>query len=80
MTVSTISVKGQVTLPAAFRRKLGIKVHDRVFVELADKGILIKPALDFFQLEGFLGKGLPLKEERQRMMKGVSARVLKGTR
>ena len=29
MPVSTISVKGQITLPISFRRKLGIKPHDR---------------------------------------------------
>jgi hypothetical protein len=29
---------------------------------------------DFFELEGFLGKALPTKKERELMMKGVARR------
>ena len=62
MPVSTLSTKGQITLPISFRRKLGIKPHDRVVIELEEQGILIKPAPDLFALKGFLGKGLPRTE------------------
>ena len=79
MRLAVISAKGQVTLPASFRRKLGMRPRDRVVVELEDKGIVIKPAPDFFQLEGFLGKALPRKEEERRMRKAVAAHV-KGAR
>jgi AbrB family looped-hinge helix DNA binding protein len=75
MTVSTISSKGQITLPASLRRKLGIKPHDRVRVELGDQAILVKPAPDLFVLEGFLGKALPVAVERARMRKAVAARM-----
>ena len=78
MPVSTISVKGQITLPIAFRRKLGIKPHDRLVMELEGDGIRVKPAPDLLALEGFLGKGLPRKEEERRMLKAVAAHV-KGT-
>ena len=75
MPVSTISTKGQITLPISFRRKLGIKPHGRVVIELEDRGILVKPAPDFFELEGFLGKALPRKVEDRLMRKAVAAHV-----
>jgi len=78
MPISTLSIKGQITLPIAFRRKLGIKPHDRVVMELEEKGILVKPAPDFFKLKGFLGKALPRKVEERLMLKAVAAHV-KGT-
>ena len=74
MTVSTISSKGQITLPASLRRRLGMKPRDRVLIELADKAIVVKPAQDVFALEGFLGKALPGEEERRRARKSVAAR------
>ena len=63
MPVSTVSTKGQITLPAELRRQLGIKAHDRVVVGLAHGTIVIKPARSLLELEGFLGKALPLEEE-----------------
>jgi len=79
MPISNISVKGQITLPISFRRKLGIKPHDRLLMELEGDGIRVKRAPDFFALKGFLGKALPRKEEKRRMLKAVAAHVL-GTR
>jgi AbrB family looped-hinge helix DNA binding protein len=75
MPVSTISVKGQITLPISFRRKLGIKPHDRIVIELEDKAIVVKPAPDLFQFEGVVGKALPREEEERRMRKAVAAHV-----
>ena len=63
MAVSTVSVKGQITLPASLRRQLGIKPHDRVLIELAEDAIVVKTALDLFEYEGFLGRGLPTAKE-----------------
>jgi len=74
MTISTISAKGQITLPARLRRKLGIKPHGRVTVELADDAIVIRPATDFFALEGFLGKALAAEEERDYARKAAADR------
>ncbi|MCX5758082.1 MAG: AbrB/MazE/SpoVT family DNA-binding domain-containing protein [Candidatus Hydrogenedentes bacterium] len=73
--MSTISTKGQITLPASLRKRLGMKPHDRVLIESLDDAIVIKRAVDFFELEGFLGKALPEAEERKRMMQAVSRRV-----
>lgn len=76
MPVSTISSKGQITLPISFRRKLGIKAHDRLVMDLEGDAIRIKPAPDLFAFEGVAGKALPRAEEERRMRKAVAAHVL----
>lgn len=73
MPISTISAKGQITLPAKLRKAFGLRPNDRVVVESTGEGILIRSAGDFFELDGFLGKRLPREEERARMMKGIAA-------
>ena len=75
MPISAISAKGQITLPAKLRKKFGLRPNDRVVVESTGEGILIRSAGDFFELEGFLGKGLPRDEEQARMMKGIAAHL-----
>ena len=80
MTVSTISEKGQITLPAAARRRVGIKPKDRVIIETTDDAIIIKPVEDFFELEGFLGEALPEEEEREAVRKAVAKHRRKVTR
>ncbi|MDA8121383.1 MAG: AbrB/MazE/SpoVT family DNA-binding domain-containing protein [Deltaproteobacteria bacterium] len=74
MPITTLSAKGQVTLPARLRKYLGMKPHDRLIVEATGDAIVIRRTADFFELEGFLGKSLPAGEERQRMLKAVAAR------
>ena len=78
MPISTISVKGQVTLPVRMRRKLGIGPNDKVVIESVDDAIIIKRAADFFELEGFLGESLPEAEEQKSLMRAAAART-KGT-
>lgn len=75
MAVSTISTKGQITLPISLRKRFGMKPHDRVLIESTDDAIVIRRAVDFFELQGFLGKALPEAEERKRMMQAVSRRA-----
>lgn len=74
--VATISSKGQITLPAASRRALGLKPHDRVYIQVTGDAIIIKPALGVLSLAGFLGKAHPPEEERRAMMEGVARHVL----
>lgn len=42
-TESTITQKGQVTIPIEFRRRLGLEPHDRVAFELDEDGIRLRP-------------------------------------
>jgi AbrB family looped-hinge helix DNA binding protein len=76
MPIATVSSKGQITLPAQARRALGIKTHDRVLILVQNDAIMVRPAPDFFELAGFLGKGLPPDEERRLMAEGVARHVL----
>ncbi len=75
MAVSTVSTKGQVTLPAQVRKKLGIKPNDRVIIEAVDDAVLIRRAPDFFALKGFLGGAVPEAEERGKTRRGIAAHV-----
>lgn len=80
MRLEKDSPKKQIPLPAGARRKAGMKPHDRVGVEAVEEGILVRPAPDFFALEGFL-LGRPSDAEmRAGMMKAVARHVLGGGR
>jgi AbrB family looped-hinge helix DNA binding protein len=72
MAIATVSTKGQITLPAELRRRLGIEAHDRVLVEATEDTIVIRRAGDFFELSGFLGKALPEVREREAMLRAVA--------
>lgn len=78
MPVSTVSSKGQITLPARLRKKLGIEPNDRVIIETTEDALLVRKAADLFELEGFLGKALPGDEERKRMTGAIARRVAGG--
>ncbi len=39
----TINQRGNLTLPAIFRKKMGIKPNDQLSVEARDGGILLRP-------------------------------------
>lgn len=52
MSHPRVSSKGQVTLPAPMRRKLGIKPHSQVEVVLRDDEIVIRPLRPISELRG----------------------------
>jgi len=56
MTVSTITTKGQITIPGEIRRHLKLKPGDRVefLVEPDGKVILVPAAVDVSELKGLL--------------------------
>jgi AbrB family looped-hinge helix DNA binding protein len=41
--LSSVSTKGQVTLPAEIRARLGIKPKDTVILSLEDEGVILRP-------------------------------------
>ena len=57
MSTATLTSKGQVTIPADVRQRLGLEAGDRIeFVEI-DGGYAIKPAIDDVRsLKGLLRK------------------------
>ena len=58
MTTSTLTTKGQVTIPLDVRRRLGLDAGDRIeFVEIENGMFAIKPAIDDIRsLKGLLRK------------------------
>lgn len=56
---STITVKGQVTIPKQIREELGLKPGDRVFFEREGDRIVLKSAKTVFDFRGYV------KAERQ---------------
>jgi antitoxin PrlF len=58
MTTAKLTSKGQITIPADIRHRLGVETGDRLeFVELAEGGFAIKPANDDVRsLKGLLKK------------------------
>lgn len=56
MTLATVSSKGQITLPAAARRKLGLKPNTKVDLEVTDTGITIRPVKSISDAFGALSQ------------------------
>jgi antitoxin PrlF len=58
MTTATMTSKGQVTIPAEVRQRMGLGTGDRIeFVELETGGFAMKPAIDDVRsLKGALRK------------------------
>ncbi len=69
MPSSTVTSKGQVTLPADFRRKLGLRPGDRVHFSLEDGTIRVDPRSYADRTAGMfmgrLSRAATLKEEEQ---------------
>ena len=78
MHVATLSSKGQVTLPAQMRKKLNLKPNDRLILETVSDTIVIKRAPNLFELEGFLGKSVGERKEREGLAQAVSGHVRDG--
>lgn len=50
---SSVTQKGQATIPSFIRKRLGIKPNTKIVFELSnDNQAMIKPAVDFFSMKG----------------------------
>lgn len=52
MFPTTITQKGQVTIPVAIRKMVNLKPRQQVLVSVEGDAVVIKPAIDFFSLKG----------------------------
>ncbi len=50
--ITTVTQKGQVTLPKQFRDNIGIDKYDKVIVEAGKDHIKIKPTFDLLDIAG----------------------------
>lgn len=57
---TSVTQKGQATIPASIRRKLGIKPNTKIVFELKNNNeVSIKPVTDFFTLKGSVKSSKP---------------------
>jgi AbrB family looped-hinge helix DNA binding protein len=65
---TTVTQKGQITIPQAFRKALGIQPYDSVVIELQKGKAIITPKKDLLDLAGTLvppkNKGKSIKQAR----------------
>lgn len=52
MGYSTITQKGQVTIPAPIRKSLGLHPRQQVMITQDDSGVRVQPSPDIFSLMG----------------------------
>jgi AbrB family looped-hinge helix DNA binding protein len=74
MALVTVSSKGQITLPVALRRRIGLKPNDKVVIESAGDSIVIRRVRSFLELKGILGPAKSLDEEREGMIQAIIER------
>lgn len=79
--VTTITQKGQVTIPASIRKALGLKPHDKVSFRLENHAVLVEPATSSV-LAGFgavklRGAAKDLKRLRRETEEWVADQALK---
>lgn len=80
----SITSQGQITIPAFFRRKLGLNKYPKATVEIKNKKIIIEPVPDFLSLAGKLhnkakkGKtiGQIIKLEHEAIAKAVVKKIV----
>ncbi|WP_277213801.1 AbrB/MazE/SpoVT family DNA-binding domain-containing protein [Isoptericola croceus] len=74
MPTATVTSKGQITIPAAVRRALGLRTGDRVeFVALPDGHVEIVPATrSVTSLKGFFGPQPPQVVSLEEMDRAIA--------
>ena len=62
--MTTVTQKGQATIPAQIRQLLGIKTNTKIVFEIKNnKEVSIKPVVDFFSLKGSIKTNKPFNIE-----------------
>lgn len=57
---TSVTQKGQATIPLAIRKRFGIRPRSKVVFEVTDKNeVLIKPVQDFFTMKGSISTRKP---------------------
>jgi len=79
MHITTVTQKGQVTIPVDIRRHLGLKPGDSVQFYRTNGEFKLKPLPDFFSFRGSLKSKKPLNKRiiRQAIGKHLTQKYLK---
>ncbi|MGB5233062.1 MAG: AbrB/MazE/SpoVT family DNA-binding domain-containing protein [Desulfoprunum sp.] len=74
--ISTVTTKGQVTIPVSIRKKYGIKTNDKIdFITEGDRIILV-PVKTLRDFRGAVAGPGNMDEERQTAKEEVSRRTI----
>ena len=65
LEISTVSTRGQITIPASIREKFNINVGDKLIFEVSEAGLFLKKPMDFFSLEGCFSLGHIRNDEEE---------------
>ena len=80
MQITTITRKGQVTIPKEIREDLGLKSGDKIAFRKEGNELRAVPAPDFFSFRGTLkGKKLPTEKEINEIVKKEAVERYKKT-
>lgn len=79
-SISTITQKGQVTIPVTIRNMLGLKPFDKLIFSVEAKKVVAEPIKEsFFDLAGSVKykgkKPINFKKVRQQMVKEIATRI-----
>jgi AbrB family looped-hinge helix DNA binding protein len=74
--IITISNKGQITIPAQFRKELEFQYGDQVYCDVKDGAFICKKPADFFSLRGCLGKVEIPEDEEELFTDAVADHVM----
>ena len=79
--IARVSERGQISIPAAARKKLGIKPKSNVSVEVRENEIVIKPMKSIMEVAGIFreyakGKTTDWDTIREETMKAVAREVM----
>jgi AbrB family looped-hinge helix DNA binding protein len=56
MTIASVSERGQISIPSAIRKKLGIRLKSKVSMEVGDHEITLRPIKSISDVEGIFHK------------------------
>ncbi len=72
---STITERGQTTIPAEIRRALSLKPHQRLTYEIRDDGVVVRPETEnLMDLAGALKSEVPAASKVEEREKARDAR------
>lgn len=79
---TTLTQKGQVTVPILFREYLGLRPYQKVVFEKRGSEILLKPAQDFLSLRGSVKKKVQFNDKKadQAVQKYIGREYVKSSR
>jgi len=85
MTTVSVSERGQISIPASARKRLGIRPKSKVSVEVRDNEIVIKPVRSISEVAGIFreyakGKTTNWDTIRNEAMKAVAEEIENETR